>query len=136
MFNKIRGFLQWIIGGTFTLVIAACYGSPSMGPNATYGTAKVKLTDVDGKPVPGLQVDVMRPSFDNGNGGIAIAMTNTNANRTDSNGLADYGYDTRAAYIEVGIRDVDGTNNGGLFISTNVRLTDYTGTNTITVKTN
>ena len=51
----IKKLLQFLITGSFTFIIAACYGAP-----VSYGEAQVKLRVVDkgNEPVAGLMVNI------------------------------------------------------------------------------
>ncbi|NPV00537.1 MAG: hypothetical protein HPY53_04050 [Brevinematales bacterium] len=102
MLKKIRRLLRWLLGGSFTMLIAACYGVPAdyMGKDV-----KVKCDDSSGNPIPGLTVTLHNSS------GV-VASTSA-----DSFGQAFLYIPKDPETYSVIIEDTDGTNNGGDFKS-------------------
>lgn len=140
MIRKARGFLQWFLGGTFTLIIAACYGAPMAravpgAVGAISQTGSVRITGPGDSPIGGLQVDVIVPSYRDSGGRDVSASTNSAPNLTGASGRASYDYPAGADGIELRIRDIDGT-NGGAVSTTNVRLYDAGQEASVIVKTN
>jgi hypothetical protein len=122
MFNKIRGFLQWFLGGTFALVLAACYG-PSIVQSVS---GKVKVTDGSTNGIPGLQVDVFTPAYVDSTGITVSSYDDTNTNLTDTNGEVSVIIPNGVSAIQLTIRDIDGSSKGGIFQATNIGISNLT----------
>lgn len=117
MKKLIKRLLQYIISGTFTLFITACYGMPA---GFSWSEKKITTVDRDNNPIPGLQLT------NSASGGVTY---------TDAEGIGEIiipavreiivpaDADT-ASEIEILIEDVDGPENGGEFSSKTLTITD------------
>lgn len=103
MKNFLKKSLAYILTGSFTVILAACYGSPiSMDYTKT-----IKATDENNNPISGLKVTLKKNNTD-----IDSSLTN-------SYGTVDFtnvNYDTIGYQIK--IQDVDGEENLGSFKDT------------------
>ncbi|MBP7551902.1 MAG: radical SAM-associated putative lipoprotein [Spirochaetes bacterium] len=112
----IKKIILSIVTGTSSLIIAACYGMPSLA--GEYRPFRIKVKDDSNIPISGLEVkvNVYNPSetipFD--------SQTGT----TDE--LGEYIYNSIDASYKytVDISDVDGEANGGDFASKTIEITD------------
>ncbi len=98
MFKKLRSFLHFLITGSVTFLIAACYGVPY---NVGMNDLDVKAQDNTGQPIPGLDVEIST------HGSVITNLT------TDQNGTASFTASTNIDLHQVVVSDVDGSQNGG-----------------------
>ena len=109
--SLLKKLILLIIGGTTSLIIAACYGIQGM-----YDAITVRLNaqDQDGEPIQGLQVQ----STCYGN--------NYEMAYTDTEGDVYLGFDESMDLDEcvAELTDVDGADNGGEFQTKTVPLHD------------
>jgi FlaG/FlaF family flagellin (archaellin) len=100
MLRIIKKSLAYILTGSFTIILAACYGTPV---EMEY-TKTIKTTDDNENPIAGLKVTLSQ------NG------TKIDSATTDNAGFVDF-YDvyTDNQDYEVSIQDVDGNENLGIF---------------------
>lgn len=114
LFDVLRRSLIWIVSGTATVVLTACYG--------TYCTVKelsrkVLLVDPLGKPIPGLKVTdwgVHLYGYSDENGEVLVNGT----------------YCSYESGVTVEIEDVDGAKNG-VYALTNRKIPPGEGTVTL-----
>lgn len=101
MLKFIRQTLRWLLGGSFTMLIAACYGVPA---DYQGKDVKIKCDDSSQDPIPGLTVTLNNQSEQ---------LVST---KLDNLGEADLFIprDITKEYSII-IEDTDGTNNGGDF---------------------
>ena len=103
-FKKVMMAVLSLLG--FSFVVTSCYGAPA----ADY-TFKGKVSDEDGKPIPGIRVSV-------GSKDYGVQTT------TDTDGGFNLG--CRSFYPEDGVmfyyEDVDGPDNGGEFMSDSTKV--------------
>lgn len=111
----LRKLLQFLIVGSITTVIAACYGV--IYPfQERFFSRRVRTNDPEGDPVPELVVTLSEPET-----GEVLATE-----RTDSIGIAtlEYQYYVEAPQdmLRITIEDQDGSENGGAFQTFEGRL--------------
>ena len=111
-----KKLLYFLITGSTSLFIAACYGMPA--GFSDLGSWTVKTRDKENKPIEGLEVTVLQYAGD------AQVPVTADLAQTDSTGTAVLYmaiYDKNVDYRhEAVIRDIDGEENGGLFADTTV----------------
>lgn len=112
--NIWKKILYFIVAGSTSIFIAACYGMP-----AAYkylGTWKIKMKDEDNKPIKGLEVKILQYSND------SSFVDTINVEVSDSLGETIneiYSMDEEVNYhYKALIRDIDSTENGGTFKDT------------------
>lgn len=106
----LKKLILIIIGGTTSLIIAACYGVQSV-----YDTViRLNTTDQDGEVIQGLQVQSVC-------GGDAYELTYTDEEGDAHLSFGEY-QDIDDCVAE--ITDIDGADNGGEFESKTVPLHD------------
>lgn len=113
MFGYCKKGIAWIITGSFSMILAACYGAPV---NYTY-YKYMKTTNPDGKPIPGLKVN----PYENGNTMGEII--------TDQEGGFEIPIveDTKVNDYQLVITDIDTFENLGQFKTKNVDLDTLDG---------
>ena len=101
MLKFIKKYLAFILTGSFSFILAACYGAPV--EMAHFATVKAK--DGEGNPIQGLKVS------------LNLDGENQSSSFTNADGVVDlhnvFLNDT-TEYI-VSIEDIDGKENGGEF---------------------
>jgi hypothetical protein len=117
MWKKIKKIAYFLIAGSFTLVISACYGVVAPVANMIGTSKKIKANDINRRPIPGLQVVLYKES------------DSQNTNFTDTNGIAQVSFDYdhiryKISDYNIKISDIDGTNNGGNFQPREITLSD------------
>ena len=102
MKKHLKRYLAYILTGSFSFILAACYGPPvEMGH-----FVDVNTKDDEGNPIKGLKVEM---NLNNGE--------QTVTEYTDENGQAyldNIFLEENNEYV-VTIEDIDGEDNGGLF---------------------
>ena len=101
MLKFIKKYLAFIITGSFSIILAACYGAPVEIGNFS----SVKTQDGDGNPIKDLKVS------------LSIDGENQSTQFTNIDGIVDIQdvfLNDSIEYI-VKIEDVDGDKNGGEF---------------------
>ena len=99
--KTIRNILRWLLGGSFTLIIAACYGIPAdyQGKNV-----RIKCKNTNDQPIPGLELKVLENGLD------------SSWNTTDAEGTADFFIpEFVSASLMIRAADIDGLSNLGDF---------------------
>ncbi|OHD54089.1 MAG: hypothetical protein A2Y33_10255 [Spirochaetes bacterium GWF1_51_8] len=101
MLKFIRNGLRWLLGGSFTLLIAACYGVPA---NFKQKNVEMKFTGKDQKPIPGLEVKLIAGEY------AQSPM------KTDDEGKVFFNVSNldKGKYI-IEVADTDGAKNGGSY---------------------
>ena len=110
MLKFIKKYLFFFITGSFSIILAACYGVPEEIGN--FSTVKAK--DGDGNPIKDLKVS------------LSIDGENQNTQYTNIDGVVDiqeFFLNDTTEYV-VKIEDVDGDKNGGEFEMQEFVLTD------------
>ena len=126
--------IYWLITGSFTLIIAACYGPPigSNNPNSK----KLKVTDEQNQPIKDIVIALNQVYTNTGTNSQPVVATNLdNIKFTDSNGNAELTLPTYTGFGQyfIKISDIDGVSNRGDFLSTNLYVS-LIDTNALTVK--
>jgi len=109
MKRKFSDTLKYLLTGSFSVVFAACYGTP-----VSLETPKViKASDKNSEPIKGLKVTVYENSSNIGNG------------FTDDEGIFEIPIEQidKNTY-KVSIEDIDGIENGGEFLSKEADITE------------
>jgi putative lipoprotein (rSAM/lipoprotein system) len=109
MLRFIKKSLLWIVSGTVSVILTACYGVGSM---AECFSKKITVTDSEGNPIKGIEV---RFSYDLG------YMDHV---QTDESGKAEINFCTDYNEIIATLVDIDGTDNGEFEDKTVVFSTD------------
>jgi putative lipoprotein (rSAM/lipoprotein system) len=109
MLRFIKKSLLWIVSGTVSVILTACYGVGSM---AECFSKKITITDSEGNPIKGLEVTMV----DDGG--------NQNRVFTDESGEVEMHFCTDYSNVTVEIFDVDGAENGEFKEKTVVFSTD------------
>lgn len=100
MTRQLKKLLHFALTGTFTVILAACYGAPV----ELQDYKLVKATDQENNPIEGLQVEL---NADN---------QLLESQYTDANGVVEFN-NVSQSNVTIRITDVDGTQNGGEFES-------------------
>jgi hypothetical protein len=100
--------LKWLFTGSFTMVLAACYGMP-VDMQTNYD---VLATDTLNQAIPGLKMTL----FNNGN--------QVSEDISDTDGKVYYSRlkEDAANNYTVKIEDIDGTENGGSFAASEIDI--------------
>ncbi len=102
MLSLIKKSLIWIVSGTVSVILTACYGMPA-GDYQCYGEQKkVKAVDPNNDPIPGLLVTSELDDAGLHTGADGTATLEVFCNRN----------------ILVTVEDVDGSANGSYFTKT------------------
>lgn len=103
MKNYLKKMLAYIATGSFTLILAACYGAPvEMEYQKT-----IRAIDENENPIPGLEVKLLND--------VQIIETV----QTDEYGYVDFNnVNSNNASFKVEIKDVDAEENLGVFKDT------------------
>ncbi len=103
MLKKLRSILHWIVTGSFTLLISACYGIP-------YDYSDITVTTVDdgnSLPIPDLQVTLHTNQI------VIDSQT------TDTSGRVFFPAEQNGLGYEIIVDDIDGATNGTYISKTN-----------------
>lgn len=120
MLSLIKKSLIWIVSGTASVILTACYGPQCT--DAYDVSKKLTLVDPQGNPIPGLKIADWTDSPD----GVF----------TDENGLATvaiYGVCRSTEGRTFYVFDVDGEANGGYFTTKEIHLDANKTPETITM---
>ncbi len=111
----VKKIILSIVTGASSLIIAACYGMPSLA--GEHRLFRIKVKD-DNIPIPGLEVKV------NLYNSSETIFFESSTGTTDE--LGEYIYNSIDASYKytVDISDVDGEANGGDFASKTIEITD------------
>jgi len=104
MIKIFKKSLIFIISGSATLILTACYGAMMQCEKMV--SQNLKIVDSDGKPIPGLEVS--HPND--------VTFTDENGNI-----IYDFCSEDKGASREIIIKDVDGDENGN-FIDKSVSI--------------
>jgi hypothetical protein len=102
--KRLKKLLVFLSTGTMAVVLAACYGVPV---DEMYNSL-IRAKDDGGNPIKGLKVSIVNPG------------TDSLSNYTNENGIAYFGLFENEIVEKIVIEDVDGSDNGGEFIKTEV----------------
>jgi putative lipoprotein (rSAM/lipoprotein system) len=108
MINKFKKQISFLFAGSFSMVLAACYGAPVNMENTLF----VKALNQNNEPIEGLQVVLQ-------NNGYSI---DTAFSETD--GTVSYPELNITSSYKVIIEDIDGELNGGTYLKKEVEITD------------
>jgi len=109
MLRFIKKSLLWIVSGTVSVILTACYGVASMAE--CFGK-KITVTDSESNPIKGLEITV------------SDAGCKQDLVLTDEAGVAEINFCTNYGKVTIEISDVDGAENGEFKEKTVVFLTD------------
>jgi len=112
--KKMKNILKVAATGSFTLLLAACYGVAYM-MEAKRG--EVTVLNPYSDPIPDLELTLIKNDF-----------IETNLGTTDRLGQAHWEMDDYSDY-KLKIRDIDGTENGGPYAENiiNIETNSYSG---------
>ncbi|MEN8121251.1 MAG: hypothetical protein ABFS35_12930 [Bacteroidota bacterium] len=109
MKNFIKKPLNYLLTGSFSLVFAACYGAPINLENPKL----IKAVDDTNQPIQGLKITV----YEN--------RLNINEGYTNQEGSIEFYLAQKDQYnYKVTIEDIDGSDNGGEFVSKDINITE------------
>lgn len=114
MIKFLNKSIAWILTGSFSMILAACYGAPA---NYTY-YKYMKTTTPEGEPIPGLKVQ----PFENGESNMAIQQTDQDGGFEIP--IVEEGTNNKYTLI---ITDIDSTQNLGYFETKNVDIDTLDG---------
>ncbi len=97
--RRVTKLLKMIITGGFTMIISACYG-----PMVELKTARIRVNNSSGKPIPGLKISYKKQQYN----------TWSETDLTDENGESEF-YTDSMDVTDFKIEDIDGTDNLGQF---------------------
>ncbi len=97
MLGFIKKSLLWIVSGTASVLLTACYGVMSV---ADCFNKKITVVDSAGNPIEGLEI-----TFSDSSGNIDVTYS-------DKDGEADMFFCTYSQEVKVTVVDVDGKKNG------------------------
>lgn len=109
MLRFIKKSLLWIVSGTVSVILTACYGVGSM---VECFSKKITITDSQGNPIKGIRVRV------------SDELGDMDEVYTDESGKAEINFCTHYNEIAARISDVDGVDNGEFEEKTVVFSTD------------
>jgi hypothetical protein len=113
MIKFFRKSIAWVITGSFSMILAACYGAPA---NYTY-YKYMKTTNPDNEPIPGLKVE----PFEDGNP-MTVVVTDDEGGFEIPIVEDQYNYNYKLI-----ITDIDSTENLGHFITKQVDVNNVDG---------
>jgi putative lipoprotein (rSAM/lipoprotein system) len=97
MLSFVKKSLLWIVSGTASVLLTACYGVMSM---ADCFNKKITVIDSAGNPIEGLEI-----TFSDNDGNIDVAYS-------DKDGKAEMFFCTYDDKVNVKVVDIDGEENG------------------------
>lgn len=118
MIRIFKKQISLLLAGSFSVVLAACYGAPV----DMQDSLALKTLDSNDNPIEGLKVSLKNNDY--------IVETSY----TDADGQVLYPNLNSNTTYKVNIEDVDGELNGGLFIFKEIDITDNYNINVIMEK--
>lgn len=112
----VKKIILSIVTGASSLIIAACYGMPSLA--GEHRLFRIKVKDDGNIPIPGLEVKVNLY-----NSSETIPFESSTGTTDESGDFIYNSIDYNYKYT-VDIKDVDGEANGGDFSSKSIEITD------------
>jgi len=97
MLSFVKKSLLWIVSGTASVLLTACYGVMSV---AECFNKKITVIDSAGNPIEGLEI-----TFSDSSGNIDVTYS-------DKKGNADMFFCTYSQRVKVRVVDIDGEKNG------------------------
>lgn len=111
--------LYFLITGSTSIFIAACYGMPVGYEN--HGNWIIKVNDEENKPIRGLKVTAVQLAG-NSNNPDTLGIQQTDSSGETSFFLPTYDKDVSYKHQAI-IQDIDSTDNGGFFADTSITKT-------------
>lgn len=123
--NFWKRFLLFLVTGSTSIFIAACYGTGSMYNKLTDGWTII-TKDENNKPISGLKVTITE--YLTGSSNVdTLDVINTNSEGTVNANL--YMYEEGSYVRQARIVDIDAEKNGGVFLDTLITKTSSSTSN-------
>ncbi|HAN79050.1 MAG TPA: hypothetical protein DCQ31_15410 [Bacteroidales bacterium] len=110
MIHIIRKYSAFVLSGTFSVILAACYGTPM----DMQSQKRITVFDPENKPIEGLALT------------LKLHGETQFESKSDSNGdiYLNLNSDDSVSSYDVLIADIDGEANGGEFIPKELKLNE------------